>query len=150
MGPYLSFCLSIFRARLVIVIIFRGVVLVVARSCACPVILLHNLVKPGSLLVLGHCELEHLGGFLNVRRQLPLRPGEGEDVLDKELNIHWQGILGVDVVLEKGEEVIQLLPCGAFVKEHAASLEDRSNEADAEEVVRLIKGVYASRHRRSA
>jgi hypothetical protein len=110
---------------------------------------LDDLVQPRCLLILDDRKLEDFGGFLDVRGQLPLGSGQGKDVLDEELDIHRQRILGVDVVLEEGKEVVQLLSCSAFVKEHAASFQDGRDQADAEEVVRLVEGVDTTRHWRA-
>jgi hypothetical protein len=50
--------------------------------------------------------VKDLGGFFQIGCELPLRSGEGKNVLNEEIDVHGKRVLGVNVVLEKGQEIV--------------------------------------------
>lgn len=50
--------------------------------------------------------------------------------------------------LEKGQEIVEFLPCSSTIEEYTASLEHSCYKSNAEEVVWRIECVVSSRDRR--
>jgi len=61
--------------------------------------------------------------------------------MDKEIDIHGQGLFRRDIILEEREEKVQLFLRRSAIKAVAASIQYSADQADTEEVVRQIKRI---------